>query len=189
MRCLFKTLYWLLLAAAIIVAALGSLYLRRSNSLHDLIVTKAERHRIDPRLALALVHASSHCQPSWSEGDRFGLLALSKSDLTNAPAVAGRVAEVFDLFDPETNLELGFAKFARMREAWHRQQEPEAWALAEWFAGPEKTRNWAATTREKSGATDGIADQRLRAQIDGILSRIRPCSLSLSWPGRAGDAR
>lgn len=189
MRCLLKTLYWLLLAATIIVAALGCLYLRRSNSLHDLIVTKAERHRIDPRLALALAHASSHCQPSWSDGDRFGLLALSRSDLTNAPAVAGRAGEVFDLFDPETNLDLGFAKFVRLREAWHRQQEPDAWALAEWFAGTEKTRGWAAQASGKIGATDGIADPRLRAQVDGMLSRIRPCALSLTWPGRAGDGR
>lgn len=189
MRCLLKSIYWMALAAVIVTAALASLYLHRRNSLHDLIVAKAERYELDPRLALALVQACSRCQPSWSAADQYGLLALSQNDLIAWNRQQGVARELFDLFDPEANLDVGFDKYARMRVTWQRQRNPDAWALAEWFAGAEKTREWAARAATNESVTAGVDDNRLRAKIDGILGHVRPGTLKLVWPGSAPTAR
>ena len=182
MRCLLKIVYWLMLGLLIAGSAGASVYLRRANSLHLLIVREAAARNIDSRLALALVHDASRCEPSWSAGDRFGLLAVSRSELAGWNKALGAQREVFDLFDPELNLRIGFDRFAAIQKSWRDRRDPDRWALAEWMCGPERARVWAEAADHLTDPADAITDRALRVKIDGMLARLRPGSLNLRWP-------
>ena len=179
---MLKIAYWLLLGLLIIGTAVASVYLRRANSLHLLIVREAAARNIDSRLALALVHDASRCEPSWSSGDRFGLLAVSRSDLASWNKALGTRREVFDLFDPELNLRVGLDRFAAIRKSWRDRRDPDRWALAEWWSGPERARAWADAADRLADPADAITDRALRVKIDGLLARLRPGALQLRSP-------
>lgn len=185
MRTLLKTIYWLLIAALIAVAASASVLLRRSRQMETMIAAAADRQCLDAGLLVALVGWCSDFQPARAAEGRYGLLALTEADGRAWAKATGGTFDTFDLFDPRTNLEVGAWKFAASLSAWSREPDPTVWALAEWRTNRAAVRVWAAAAA--AGKTDplqSIADVRVRGFVADILQRTRRERFTLLLPWR-----
>lgn len=185
MRTLLKTIYWLLIAALIAVAASASVLLRRNRQMETMIAEAAELQGLDAGLLVALVGWCSDFQPAKAAEGRYGLLALTEADGRAWATASGGAFDTFDLFDPQKNLQIGAWKFAASQRAWAGEPDPAVWALAEWRTNRAAVRAWAAAAA--AGKTDplqSIADARVRGFVADILQRSRRERFTLLLPWR-----
>jgi soluble lytic murein transglycosylase len=96
-------------------------------------------------------------------GER-GLMQVS-AKAANEWAHQNKIADFnFDqLFDPKNNLEAGSWYLRRALDRWQNEQEPLAFALAEYNAGPSRAQRWVGA--------DGITTNQFLDNIDFPVTR------------------
>jgi len=91
----------------------------------DTVHSNAQRYRIDPLLALSLMRQESMFDPeARSPANARGLMQLLPSTAAQVAADIGRDGKI-DLYDPQTNIELGIA---------HLRELADRYAVAKWDA-------------------------------------------------------
>ena len=184
MRLIAKTVYWLALAVLLGAAVLVSAYVRRSHQMDALIASVAAEQQVDARFAVALVQRSSGFDTAMATNGMHGLLALHPEDGQAWSRVTGAPFEVFDLFDPRRNLEIGLWKFSMSQLAWKDEREADVWALADWRAGRANASAWAAQRVHGDHALTSIGDPEVRSFVVDVLAASRRDGLRLRLPGQ-----
>jgi soluble lytic murein transglycosylase len=177
MRFLLKLVLCFLLALA---AGFGYLALRSGDAFYsfyewlsparfqqyDAIITSvAAEHHLDPMLVKAVAWRESRfdARKVGTTGER-GLMQVS-AKAANEWAHQNKIADFnFDqLFDPKNNLEAGSWYLRRALDRWQNEQEPLAFALAEYNAGPSRAQRWVGA--------DGITTNQFLDNIDFPITR------------------
>jgi soluble lytic murein transglycosylase len=177
MRFLLKLVLCFLLALA---AGFGYLALRSGDAFYsfyewlsparfqqyDAIITSvAAEHHLDPMLVKAVAWRESRfdARKVGTTGER-GLMQVS-AKAANEWAHQNKIADFnFDqLFDPKNNLEAGSWYLRRALDRWQNEQEPLAFALAEYNAGPSRAQRWVGA--------DGITTNQFLDNIDFPVTR------------------
>lgn len=115
----------------------------------------AARHSIDPLLVKAVVWRESKFQPDkvGSKGER-GLMQVT--EIAAQDWVRAKKIETFvptDLFDPQTNLDVGVWYLSRAMERWKNRDNPIPFALAEYNAGKSRVDRWIQQGKSGSEVT------------------------------------
>ena len=141
----------------------------------DEIVAAARRHGLDPDLVRALVFRESRFDPR-ARGSR-GEVGLMQVLPGGAAADWARFKKrprpsVRELYNVETNLEIGCWYLARAMRRWSGYRANTALALAQYNAGESRAKAWAPEKR------DGEAVPRIRIAstkkyVETILKRYR----------------
>lgn len=181
MRLIIKTLYWLMLATLMGAAALMASYVRRSHQMDTMIADVAAAQQIDARLAVALVQRSSGYDTAMVTNARHGLLALRIEDGVAWAKATGAPFDVFDLFDPRRNLEIGLWKLSLAQLAWKGERDAAIWALVEWRVGRAVAKGWAEKSQPGS-PLNAIDDIALRSFVSDVLAASRRGKLTLKLP-------
>src|SRR3984893_5183890 len=119
----------------------------------DALITKvAMEHKLDPRLVKAAVWRESRFQADMvgKNGER-GLMqisAIAAREWATADAVPN--FEPDQLFNPETNLEIGCWYLGKAMQRWNNQDDAVPFALAEYNAGRSRVARWIRAASQKS---------------------------------------
>jgi soluble lytic murein transglycosylase len=119
----------------------------------DALITKvAAEHRLDPRLVKAVVWRESRFQTDMvgKNGER-GLMQISgiaAREWATANAIPN--FEPDQLFNPETNLEIGAWTLGKAMQHWNNQDDAVPFALAEYNAGHSRVDRWVRVASQKS---------------------------------------
>lgn len=177
MRFLLKLVLCFLLALA---AGFGYLAMRSGDAFYSfyewlsparfqqydgIITSVAAEHRLDPMLVKAVAWRESRfdARKVGTTGER-GLMQVS-AKAANEWAHQNKIADFsFDqLFDPKNNLEAGSWYLRRALDRWQNEQEPLAFALAEYNAGASRAQRWVGA--------DGITTNQFLNNIDFPVTR------------------
>jgi soluble lytic murein transglycosylase len=117
---------------------------RRYARFDPLIEKTAQQYGLDPMLVKAVVWRESKFQPDMvgNDGER-GLMQVTEgaaADWISAKKIDG--FRPTDLFDPETNLEVGVWYLSRALDRWKEKEDPLPFALAEYNAGRSRVHQW-----------------------------------------------
>ena len=115
----------------------------------------AARHSVDPMLVKAVVWRESKFQPHMvgTSGER-GLMQVT--EIAARDWVKAEKIETFvptDLFDPQTNLDVGVWYLSRAMERWKNKDNPIPFALAEYNAGKSRVDRWIQQGKNGSEVT------------------------------------
>jgi soluble lytic murein transglycosylase len=119
----------------------------------DALITKvAAEHKLDPRLVKAVVWRESRFQTDMvgKNGER-GLMqisAIAAREWATANAIPN--FEPDQLFDPQTNLEIGSWYLGKAMQHWNTQDDAVPFALAEYNAGHSRVDRWVRVASQKS---------------------------------------
>ena len=119
----------------------------------DALITKiANEHKLDPRLVKAVVWRESRFQTDMvgKNGER-GLMQIS-AIAAREWAIANGVQnfEPGQLFDPQTNLEIGSWYLGKAMQRWNNQANAVPFALAEYNAGRSRVDRWVRVASQRS---------------------------------------
>lgn len=131
-----------------------------------LIVQIASVHNLDPRLVKAVVWRESRFQADMlgRNGER-GLMQVTAVAARDWAASKGVPAiEPNQLFDPETNLEIGSWYLSKAMQRWMAQDDAIPFALAEYNAGKSRVDRWVRAAWKKSNGT--VSAQSFEDSID-----------------------
>lgn len=135
----------------------------RFHQFDNLIRAIATEHQLDPMLVKAVVWRESRFDPQkiGTAGER-GLMQVSERAAREwARENHANDFDTNQLFDPKINLEAGSWYLHRAFQHWDHQQDPAAFALAEYNAGASRAQRWA----NNDSATQ-MGDETFRTNID-----------------------
>jgi soluble lytic murein transglycosylase len=148
-------------------------YTQKHHDRHDALIREiAAKHGLDPNLIKAIVWRESAFDAGRSHDGAIGLMQLGGG--TGAEWAAAHGIETFmatDLFDPRTNLEAGCWYLAGVAKRWQHRDDSIPFALAEYHAGPEAARRWAATPGPAVDFLRAIDAPATREFITSVLQR------------------
>ena|SRR5437763_7549052 len=135
----------------------------RFHQFDNLIRTIAAEHQLDPMLVKALVWRESRFDPHklGSAGERGLMQVTERAAREWAREVHVQNFQPEDLFDARTNLEAGAWYLRRAFQHWEHQNNPTAFALAEYNAGASRAQRWA-----NNDASAPLPEQSFRENID-----------------------
>ena len=161
-------------------AAEELIFFKRYSAFDNLIQTVAREHGIDPMLTKAVVWRESKFQPDMvgQNGER-GLMQVTEGaaeDWVNAEKIEN--FRPTDLFDPETNLNVGVWYLSRALERWKEKEDPLPFALAEYNAGRSRVHRWIGNSNmgkraEARDLKDQIAFPSTKRYIETIEQRYK----------------
>ena len=172
-------------AAVVVVTVLGCEILRNSKrwfvnegDYSAEIAAAAKKHGLDPALVRSLIYQES----SFRAGKRGkkGEIGLMQVLPSGAAAEWARVKKrrrpsERELFDVETNLEIGCWYLARETNRWKEYRRGTELALAEYNAGPSQARKWAP--KDKDGEVlPRVRIASTKKYITEIMNRYRSYS-------------
>ncbi len=119
-------------------------FFKRYSAFDAIIQTVARERGVDPMLVKAVVWRESKFQSDMvgQNGER-GLMQVTEGaaeDWLNAEKIED--FRPTDLFDPETNLNVGVWYLSRALERWKEKEDPLPFALAEYNAGRSRVHRW-----------------------------------------------
>ncbi len=132
----------------------------------SVIARVASEHNLDPRLVKAIVWRESRFQSDMvgRNGER-GLMQISGIAAREWAAANGRPPiDPQQLFDPETNLEIGAWYLAKAMQRWNNQPDVVPFALAEYNAGRSRVDRWVRNAARRT--TGPIDSQTFEQSID-----------------------
>jgi soluble lytic murein transglycosylase len=154
----------LLGSIAIVVLA----HKRALEELWPLIVSAAQRHRLDPDLVAAVVEAESSGNPSAvSRAQAYGLMQVR---VPTARDMARRDVTVDELFDPGFNLDVGCRYLRLMLD---RYGDDVRLALMAYNAGPGRVDAWLAAEPDPARVLRHVAFGETRAYVLKVLDLTR----------------
>ncbi len=135
----------------------------------DTVQSNAQRYRIDPLLALSLMRQESMFDPeARSPANARGLMQLLPSTAAQVAADIGRDGKI-DLYDPQTNIELGIA---HLRELADRYGDDPQRILAAYNAGAAAVAKWDARSGDRPADewVEAISYSETRDYVKKVLT-------------------
>jgi soluble lytic murein transglycosylase len=140
----------------------------------------AAKHSLDPLLVKAVVWRESGFHPDkvGTSGER-GLMQVTEiaaQDWAKAEKVETFVPT--DLFDPQTNLDVGSWYLSRAMDRWKDRDDPVPFALAEYNAGKSRVDRWISGSQQGDAATASDLNENMdiastKKYIADIVARYR----------------
>jgi len=166
---------WILLSLLAASAVVGCVAAFLSGDEHDAVIDEAaEQAHVDPRLLKAIVwHESRFDATKYHEGG-YGLMQIGPGTGIEWAATHGLESfMVSDLFDARTNLQAGSWYLTRALHRWEATDDPTAFALADYAAGPDAVRAWAGESKEAATLISAIRGTPTGEFVRKVLERAR----------------
>lgn len=144
----------------------------RAEEHEELIAEAAKRAGVDHRLLKAIAWHQSGFDAAKQQDGGYGLMQLGAG--TGIEWAASRNIETFmvtDLLDARTNLHAGAWYLGRVLQRWHGTDNPAAFALAEYFAGPDAVHAWAGDSRKAEDLMKAMSGTPTAAFVSEVLDR------------------
>jgi soluble lytic murein transglycosylase-like protein len=151
------------------IAAMG-----RYRQFDTLIAETASPQHVDPAILKAIVWHESRFDPAKVDDGGYGLMQLGKG--TGMEWAAAHHVESFmvtDLLDARTNLQAGAWYFRQLLDHWRNADDPVAFALAEYVAGPEAIQQWSGGSLKANDLRHGMKGTSTETFVDQVLRRAR----------------
>lgn len=142
---------------------------------HEALIAEAAGHAgVDAALVRAIVWHESGFDAGKLVDGGYGLMQLGAGTGIEWAAAHGLEAfMVADLFDARTNLQAGTWYLAAALERWGNTDDPAAFALAEWSAGPDAVRAWAGESRHSADLRRAMQGTPTAKFVAKVLARAR----------------
>lgn len=165
-----------LLTALALVITFGISRYHRIHAYEKLIAKYAAQHGLDQKLIRAVIWRESRFKPN-CRGNRgeIGLMQVTEN-AAKEWAEAENIADFKknDLFNPETNIQVGAWYLKRSVLRWSNKTNPLPYALAEYNAGRSNTVRWAISDGgDANKFWDGITYPSTKRYVRDILIRLR----------------
>jgi soluble lytic murein transglycosylase-like protein len=102
----------------------------------------------------------------------YGLMQIGKG--TGMEWAAAHHVESFmvtDLLDARTNLQAGVWYFRQLLDHWRDADDPVAFALAEYVAGPKAIQQWSGGSLKANDLRHGMKETAAVSFVDQVLRR------------------
>jgi soluble lytic murein transglycosylase len=118
------------------------------------ILRVSQRHHLNPALVKAVVWRESKFSPKVrGRVGEIGLMQIRSATAQEwAQAAAGQRPFSGNLFEPDTNLEIGSWYLTKLLRRYARTDNPRAYALADYNAGRSNVLRWAKGAAETNSA-------------------------------------
>jgi len=165
----------ILVTALALIVTFGISRYHRIHAYDDLIAKYAATHGLDPKLIRAVIWRESrfkyNCRGNHGE---IGLMQVTEN-AAKEWAEANNIANYKknDLFNPETNIQVGAWYLKRSILRWSNKTNPLPYALAEYNAGRSNTVRWATSDGgDANKFWAGITYPSTKRYVRDILTRL-----------------